>query len=134
MTAVLPGRSRLLSTTVGAAVLVLLTAATWFVWAGWSDPPYAPWRMAGLAVTAAALAILAPRWLPAWVVGIAMPPAFTVAWSLTAAAADDSGLWAVGALFVLVGGIVAVLVLVPLGVALRPVRLRGPHGLLSAGR
>jgi hypothetical protein len=113
---------------VGAVVLVLLTAASWLVWSGWAAlapafERFAPWQIAGTAVTAAVLAILAPRWLPAWLVGILMPLAFTAAWSVTAAASDDSGLWVVGAAMMLVGTVVAAAVLVPLGVALRPVRL-----------
>jgi hypothetical protein len=131
----LHGRAR----AAGAVGLVLLTAATWLGWSGWAAlapgfERFAAWQLAGTAVTAAVLAILAPRWLPAWLVGILMPLAFTAAWSLTAVASDDSGLWVVGALLTLVGTAVAAAVLVPLGVALRPVRLHGPQGLLSAGR
>lgn len=123
---------------VGAVALALLTAASWLLWSGWAAlvpgfERFAPWQVAGTAVTAAGLAILAPRWLPAWLVGSLMPVAFTAAWGLTAAASDESGLWVVGALSVLVGAVVAAAVLVPLGVALRPVRLRGPQGLLGAG-
>lgn len=120
---------------VGAVVLVVLTAAAWLVWAALVPgvERFAPWQVAGTAVTAAVLAILAPRWLPAWLVGILMPLAFTAAWSVTAAAADDSGLWAVGTLVTLVGTVIAAAVLVPLGVALRPVRLTGPQGLFGRG-
>ncbi|HEX6342545.1 hypothetical protein [Umezawaea sp.] len=47
----------------------------------------------------AAGAVVAPPWLA--VVSVAVP--FTVAWSLHAAAQDDSGLWAVGGVLVLLG-------------------------------
>ncbi|GAA4542734.1 hypothetical protein [Pseudonocardia xishanensis] len=128
MSAVLSGRDgRLRGGAVGAVALAAATAATWLAWSGWAvlaaEPVrFAPWQLAGTAVSAATLAILAPRWLPAWVVATVMPPSFTAAWSWTAAASDDSGLWAVGGLLVLVGTVLAAAVLVPLGVALRPMR------------
>lgn len=108
----------------GAAALAVLTAASWFLWTGWAvvvpgGTSYATWRVAATVVCAVALAVLAPRWLPGRLVAVVMPLSFTAAWVLTARAVDDSGLWAVGAVLVLLGTVAAAAVLVPLGVALR---------------
>nr|BFF16606.1 hypothetical protein GCM10025730_01270 [Promicromonospora thailandica] len=49
------------------------------------------------------LVVIGSVLLPAWlaVLGVALP--FTAAWTVEAASSDDSGLWAVGAILVLVG-------------------------------
>ncbi len=47
-------------------------------------------------------ALLLPAWLA--VLGVSLP--FTAAWTIQAAAEDESGLWAVGAMLVLVGTLV----------------------------
>jgi hypothetical protein len=104
----------------GAAALAVLAFASWFAWTGWgSGPGVAQWRFAGAAVSAAVLAVLAPRWLPRWLVVLVVPLSSTAAWAVVARASDDSGLWAVGAVLVLLGTLGAAAVLVPLGVALR---------------
>ncbi len=99
------------------AVLLLAaaTAATWAAWLGWesgyhTDPatgavngPYAWWQVAGCVVTLIVLAAVAARRLSVWVVVPVMAVVFTAAWSIPAAASDDSGLWGVGAIMVLFG-------------------------------
>ncbi|QJY44764.1 hypothetical protein [Pseudonocardia broussonetiae] len=109
----------------GTAALAVLTAASWFLWTGWAvvvpgGLRFAAWQVTATVVSAVALAVLAPRWLPGRVVAVVMPLSFSAAWALTARATDDSGLWAVGAVLVLLGTVAAAAVLVPLGVALRP--------------
>jgi hypothetical protein len=89
--------------------------ASWTAWLSWESGyhtdaatgaisgPYSWWQVAGCAVTVAALAALAERWLHPTVVAIVIAVAFTVAWSVDAAASDETGLWPVGATLVLVG-------------------------------
>lgn len=107
-----------------AAGLVVLTAASWFAWAGWgfAEPGrFAGWQIAGTAGCLIAIALLAPRWLPGWLVGVVVPLSFTAAWAVTAASTDDQGLWPIGAFLVLLGTAAGALVLVPVGVRLRRV-------------
>ncbi|HEX5740008.1 MAG TPA: hypothetical protein VFY17_00460, partial [Pilimelia sp.] len=82
-----------------------VSVAAWWGWCGRYDlpdsaTPYAPWQVAGcvatLLVAAAVAAWRGGRWLPLAV----MPASVTAAWSATASAGDDSGLWAVGAALV----------------------------------
>ncbi|MEH0842110.1 hypothetical protein V6U81_06925 [Micromonospora sp. CPCC 205711] len=96
-------------------LLALATVATWWAWLGWdtgytTDPetgatsgPYQPWQVAGCVLTLAVVAAVAGWWLRPWLVVPVMTLAFTAAWTIRAASTDDSGLWAVGAVLVLVG-------------------------------
>ncbi|WP_434741208.1 hypothetical protein [Micromonospora sp. SH-82] len=100
---------------VGAPLLALVTAGVWWAWLGWDngyrvDPatgdmtgPYAPWQVVGCVISLAVVAAAAGWVLSPWLVVPVMTAAFTIAWSQNAAATDDSGLWAVGAVLVLVG-------------------------------
>ncbi|RZT87056.1 hypothetical protein EV383_3962 [Pseudonocardia sediminis] len=100
---------------VGTGLLALATAASWWVWTAWDlrrdvDPvtgtstgPWEAWQVAGVVLCLLAVVVAAARRLPAWLVVAVVPVTFTVAWSLTAASQDDSGLWAVGAVLVLLG-------------------------------
>lgn len=100
---------------VFGGALALLTASCWWAWMAWdnsyqTDPaagttsgPYQAWQVIGCVVCLIALGVGATVRLPAWLVVPIMPIAFTAAWSWTAASADDSGLWAVGAMLVFVG-------------------------------
>ncbi len=104
-------------TRVVPAVLLLAvaTAAAWAAWLSWeagyrTDPvtgavngPYAWWQVAGCVVTLAVVAAVAARRLPVWLVVPVMAVVFTVAWSIPAAATDETGLWGVGAILVLSG-------------------------------
>lgn len=111
-------RSRLL----GTAALALLTAACWWAWLAWDrtyqrDPvtgtasgPYEAWQVAGCVLCLVAVTVWAATRLPLWIVVPVVPVAFTAAWSLTASSYDNSGLWPVGALFLLVGMIAGTVV------------------------
>lgn len=97
---------------VGTAVLALVTAACWWVWAAWDRVPYDVWQVAGCGLCLVATAAVAARRLPAWIVIPVVPVAFTTAWSATASAYDETGLWAVGAILVLVGTVAGTAVVV----------------------
>ncbi|MBQ0904524.1 hypothetical protein [Micromonospora sp. U21] len=100
---------------LGALFLAVATVGVWLLWLGWDteytvDPqtgsrsgPYEPWQVIGCVLTLALLAALAGTRLSPWLVAPVMTVAFTVAWSWGALSSDDSGLWAVGAILVLVG-------------------------------
>ncbi|WFE99728.1 hypothetical protein [Micromonospora sp. WMMD964] len=100
---------------LGVLFLAAATVGTWLLWLGWDDEytvdaetgatsgPYAPWQVIGCVLTLVLLAALAARRLSPWLVVPVMTVSFTAAWTWRAASADDSGLWAVGAVLVLVG-------------------------------
>ncbi len=78
------------------------TALTWWIWLG-HDTVYQPWQVIGCGTTFLLLAVLTglrTRWRILAVMVMAL--SFTVAWSIPASS-DDTGLWAVGAVMVLVG-------------------------------
>ncbi|MDN4161972.1 hypothetical protein [Nocardioides abyssi] len=105
-------------TAAAAVCLALVSAAMWFAWLGWDDEyhlvdgvaqgPYRTWQVVGCGLCVAAAGVVAqvlvrvpwavPLLAAAAVVGFAVP------WSVHAASTDDSGLWVVGLLFLLVGG------------------------------
>ncbi|MFI7427469.1 hypothetical protein ACIBPB_10820 [Micromonospora sp. NPDC049836] len=100
---------------LGGLLLAVATVATWFAWLSWDtgyrvDPetgatsgPYAVWQVAGCVLTLVLVAALGGWWLGPWLVVPVMTVAFTAAWAAHAAATDDSGLWVVGAVLVLIG-------------------------------
>jgi hypothetical protein len=102
-------------TLLGGLILAAATVGAWWAWLGWEtgytvDPetgatsgPCAPWQVAGCVLTLALIAAVGGWLLGPWVVAPVMTVAFTIAWAAHAAATDDTGLWAVGALLVLVG-------------------------------
>ncbi|MEV0250684.1 hypothetical protein AB0H76_29095 [Nocardia sp. NPDC050712] len=121
-----PGRRRI---TVLVA-LALFSAGMWAAWLGWdteyyyvddvAQGPYRPVQVIGcgagivLASVAAFLYLRRPTTIPA--VAAAAVLGFAVPWA-TQASADSTGLWAVGLLFLLIGGgtgLVAVLAVVHL--------------------
>jgi hypothetical protein len=98
-------------------VIAALTTATWWtlgrdttreVDAATGDVtgPYEAPQVIACVVILVGLVVVGALVLPAWlaVLGVSLP--FTAAWSLHAASNDDSGLWAVGAILVLVGTLV----------------------------
>ncbi|SIM79104.1 hypothetical protein [Micromonospora cremea] len=103
------------SASLGALFLAVATVGVWVLWLGWDteytvDPqtgsrsgPYEPWQVIGCVLTLALLAALAGTRLSPWLVAPVMTVAFTAAWSRGALSSDDSGLWAVGAILVLIG-------------------------------
>jgi hypothetical protein len=100
----------------GALTVAVLSALLWFAWLGWDttyqvDPvtqttsgPYEAWQVAGCAVSlltlfvGALLAGVRPFWASA-----ALTVAFTAAWTASAAATDETGLYAVGTILLLIG-------------------------------
>ncbi|SFJ68834.1 hypothetical protein [Cellulomonas sp. KH9] len=105
-----PGR-----TAARYAFVAVLTAACWFAWLGWdtqyrTDPvtgdvtgPYEAWQVVGCVVSLVAVTVLAVRALGGRRAVAAVAVTFTAAWVATQAPRDDSGLWLVGALLVLLG-------------------------------
>lgn len=98
----------------GGLAVAVLSAGAWFGWLGWDterdvDPvtqqstgPYEVWQALGCGVTL--LVVL----VGALLVGVrapvacaAMTLAFTAAWTTTAATADESGLFAIGGVLML---------------------------------
>ena len=90
------------------------SVAAWWLWLGWDTEydvgpsgtvsgPYEAWQVIGLALTLGLIAGVAAWRISFLVVAPAIALPFTVAWSIDAAAHDESGLWAVGAILVLGG-------------------------------
>jgi hypothetical protein len=108
----------------GAIVVAALAAASWYGWMGWDtqyqiDPvtqvasgPYEAWQVIGCVLSllvvfvGALLAGLRPLWASA-----ALTLAFTAAWTATAAPNDETGLYGVGMIMVLVGLAIATTVI-----------------------
>ncbi|WP_433343967.1 hypothetical protein [Micromonospora sp. CA-111912] len=100
---------------LGGSVLAVATVAVWWAWLGWDteytvDPvtdsvsgPYDVWQIVGCVLSLAVVAAVGGWTLRPWLVVPVMTVAFTVAWAWRAATSDDSGLWAVGAVLILVG-------------------------------
>ncbi|MEV1159926.1 hypothetical protein AB0J27_31455 [Micromonospora chokoriensis] len=100
---------------LGVLFLAAATVGTWLLWLGWDNEytvdaetgatsgPYEAWQVIGCVLTLVLLAALAGTRLSPWLVVPVMTVAFTAAWTWRAASTDDSGLWAVGAVLVLVG-------------------------------
>jgi hypothetical protein len=100
---------------VGVAVLAILTVVAWWLWlghdteyqidpaTGMSSGPYEAWQVGGCVLSVAVLAIVGGLFLRPWAVVATMTIVFTGSWSSTAATADESGLWLVGAVLVFVG-------------------------------
>ncbi|SBT49283.1 hypothetical protein [Micromonospora narathiwatensis] len=107
--------TKTMRTPLGALLLAAATVGAWWAWLGWEtgylvDPetgaisgPYSGWQVAGCVLTLALLAAVGGWWLSPWLVAPVMTVAFTVTWAAHAASTDASGLWAVGAVLVLVG-------------------------------
>lgn len=99
---------------IAGFVLVALTVLTWWLWLGqdstyqrdengqWSGPYEAP-QVIACVLTLAVLAGLGTLFLPPRLVVVVSSLSFTGAWSAFAAARDTTGLWAVGAIAVLLG-------------------------------
>ena len=120
---------KLLRTTAGLFALAATTVLVWWAWLGRDtemqlDPatgdysgPYTTAQVAGAVLTLAALLIAAVLLrVPALPAAAVMTVAFTVAWTVQAAGADETGLFAVGAILVL-GGMAVGTTVVALGTA-----------------
>lgn len=96
-------------------VWAVAAVATWWAWLGWesgytTDPatgavsgPYAVWQVVACGVTLLVLAVVAGWWSAPWFAAPAITLPFTAAWTVHAARVDDTGLFAVGAVLLLVG-------------------------------
>jgi hypothetical protein len=100
----------------GTAAVAVLAAALWYAWMGWdtsyqTDPvtqvtsgPYEAWQVAGCALSllvvfvGALLIGVRPLWASA-----ALTLGFTAAWTATAAPADETGMYGVGMILLLIG-------------------------------
>jgi hypothetical protein len=113
----------------------------WFAWLGWdheyyqvdgvAQGPYRVWQVVGCGLSISAAAVLAYLWAPSvwaiFVLAAAADIGFAVPWARNAASTDESGLWVVGLLFLLVGsglGLLAVLTVTALAHAHRRSRHR----------
>ena len=109
-----------------AIALFALSAGLWWGWFGWDteydvDPatgtasgPYEAWQVSGCVVAWAVLGWIGNRMLPPVTVIVLMPLAFTAAFAISAAQADDSGLWIVGAMLIAFGTVIATALFVAL--------------------
>lgn len=98
-----------------AAGLAAATVAVWWLWlgrdteyrvdlvTGATSGPYEAGQVIGCAVSFIVLAVVGGLLAPPWYVVPAMTLPFTIAWSVNAATSDESGLWVVGAVLVLIG-------------------------------
>lgn len=105
----------LIRTATGTVGLAALTAATWWAWLGWDtehdvDPtsgevsgPYQAWQVIGCVCCLGVLAVVGALLLRPWIAAPIVTLVFTGCWAAAAANTDDSGLWAVGAILVLLG-------------------------------
>ena len=89
----------------------------WFAWLGWdheyymvdgvAQGPYRAWQVAGCGLTIVTATVLAylrvPQTAAIFVLAGAAAFGFAVPWAMDASS-DDTGLWVVGLLFLLVGG------------------------------
>lgn len=115
---------------LGAAVVALgaFAAGMWFAWLGWdheyylvdgvAQGPYRAWQVIGCGGTVVVAAVLAQLWVgrtvSVFLLAAAAIVGFAIPWSADAASSDETGLWAVGLVSLLVGGglgLVAVLAL-----------------------
>jgi flagellar biosynthesis protein FlhB len=98
-------------------VIAALTIATWWTLGrdtarevdaatGNVTGPYEAPQVIVCVVVLVALVVVGALVLPAWLAVLAVSLPFTAAWTLHAASTDDSGLWAVGAILVLLGTLV----------------------------
>ncbi|MFD7309703.1 hypothetical protein [Promicromonospora sp. NPDC059942] len=103
------------SSTLTTLTVIVLTVVAWWIFLGRDavrdvDPatgnvtgPYEAPQVIACVLALIALVVVGTLAAPAWVAVLAVAVPFTAAWTIQAEATDDSGLWAVGALLVLVG-------------------------------
>jgi hypothetical protein len=120
----------------GAVVLAATTVLTWWLWLGRDTEyqidangvesgPYTTGQVAGCVLTLLVLLVAAVLLgVRPLVAAAAMTIAFTVAWTVQAGASDETGLFMVGAIMVLVGSAVGTSVV---AVATHAIRHPGPR-------
>ena len=120
---------------LGGLAVAALSAGSWWAWMGRDheyqiDPrtqvasgPYEAWQVAGCAgsllVLLVAALLLRVRW---FVASPAMTVAFTAAWTVTAASTDETGLYGVGLILLLLGLAAATTILSTIVLGLRRLR------------
>lgn len=98
-------------------VIAALTTATWWTLGrdttrdvdpvtGAVTGPYEAPQVVACVVVLVGLVVIGALLLPAWLAVLAVSLPFTAAWTIQASSTDDSGLWAVGAMLVLIGTLV----------------------------
>ena len=102
------------ATASGVSILAASVGLTWWLFLG-SDStyqhasggapsgPYEAPQIVWCAVLLAVLTFAGALLLRVWAVIVTVPVSFTVAWSIDASRSDRTGLWAVGAIGVLLG-------------------------------
>jgi peptidoglycan/LPS O-acetylase OafA/YrhL len=126
-------RSRVMAVVAGAAVLVYVGFLGWDretvvdPATGSSSGPYDTWQIACATVALGLLAYYGGRAQHAWATSAAISVAFTTAWSVGAATTptEDADLWAVGAVFLLIGTFLSTAAVAP------PVRTARPSRALQ---
>ncbi len=123
-----------LRTGAGVVLLAVLTAACWWGWLAWDDEyqidpstgyasgPYEAWQVIGCVLCLLVLAVVAALRLPLIAVVATMTLSFTIAWTVTAAGADETGLFGVGAILVFIGMACATTLVASVVRAMRPRR------------
>ncbi len=106
----------------GAAVaLALFCAGMWFAWLGWdheyyqvdgvAQGPYRSWQVVGCGTSVAIAAVLAQLWVRGtWAIFVLAAVAvvgFAVPWTSDAASQDETGMYGVGLVMIVVGGGIA---------------------------
>jgi hypothetical protein len=100
-----------------ALALALFAAAMWFAWLGWdheyylvdgvAQGPYRAWQVIGCGVTIVTATVAAylsvPRASAIFVLAGAAAAGFAVPWAYDASG-DDTGLWLVGLVMLVIGG------------------------------
>ncbi|WP_129789916.1 hypothetical protein [Promicromonospora panici] len=98
-------------------IIAALTTATWWTLGRDTtrdiDPatgdvtgPYEAPQVIACVVVLVGLVVIGALLLPAWLAVLAVSLPFSAAWTIQASSTDDSGLWAVGAVLVLIGTLV----------------------------
>ena len=101
------------------ALLAAAAALTCWIWLG-HDTVYQSWQVIGCGTVFLLLGVLAglrTRWRILAVAVMAL--SFTVAWSIPASSDDDTGLWGVGAIMVLIGSAFGATLAIMVGRSLR---------------
>ncbi|MFL6105410.1 MAG: hypothetical protein ACJ72L_00505 [Marmoricola sp.] len=118
------------------SALTAFCAVMWFAWLGWDHQyylvdgvpqgPYRPWQVTGCGLSVAVAAAAAYRFLRMpFAIGpivLAADIGFAIPWAVDASSSDETGLWAVGLIMLLVGGAIGLTFVVGLTAILTPRR------------
>lgn len=112
-----PSARTLVAVARAAGVLALIAAAAWFAWLGWDreyymvdgeqQGPYRAWQVVGCGLTIVVASVLAQWWTRSgwaiFVLAAAATLGFAIPWGVDAAMTDDSGLFVVGLVLLVIG-------------------------------